>query len=204
MADRAAVLLDGGFVKKRLQIKLKRFPTTTDVVGVVTTIMGHDRLKTHTLYRAFYYDAPPFEGEKLNPFTATKVSYAGNPIAQANRALIDGLEFEPDFAVRRGILLHHGWKLGPNAMKALIKTPRPTVANDFVPDFEQKGVDIRIALDMASIALKRLVDAIVLVTADSDFVPVLKFVRTEGAKLYLSTLGQAPRPELKAHADLVL
>lgn len=43
-----------------------------------------------------------------------------------------------------------------------------------------------------------------LVTCDSDFVPVMKFARTEGSKLYLSTLGQGARPELKAHADLVL
>jgi uncharacterized LabA/DUF88 family protein len=204
MADRVAVLLDGGFVKKRLERSLGRFPTTKDVVAVVGTITGHARLANHTLYRAFYYDAPPFEGEKHNPFTGAKESYAGNPIATANKALIDALEFEPDFAVRRGVLLHHGWKLGASAMKSMIKSPRAAHAADFVPDLEQKGVDIRVALDMATIALKRIVDAIVLVTCDSDFVPVMKFARTEGTRVYLATLGQAARPELKAHADMTI
>lgn len=204
MADRVAVLLDGGFVKKRLQVKLGHFPSPKDVVDVVTSITGHARLSAHTLYRAFYYDAPPFEGEKREPFTGVKVSYANTPVATANRALIDALEFEPDFAVRRGVLLHHGWKLGPSAMKSLVKKPRAPAMADFVPDFEQKGVDIRVALDMATIALKRLVDAIVLVTCDSDFVPVMKFARTEGTRIYLATLGQAARPELKAHADLTI
>ena len=38
----------------------------------------------------------------------------------------------------------------------------------------QKGVDIRIGLDIARIAVKHIVDIIVLVTGDSDFVPVMK------------------------------
>jgi uncharacterized LabA/DUF88 family protein len=68
----------------------------------------------------------------------------------------------------------------------------------------QKGVDIRIGLDMAWIALKRIADALVLVTGDSDFVPVMKFARREGLKVYLEAMGHGVRRELKAHADRVL
>ena len=53
----------------------------------------------------------------------------------------------------------------------------------------QKGVDIRIGLDIAWISLKRVVDVIVLVTGDSDFVPVMKFARKEGLKVILSPMG---------------
>jgi len=68
----------------------------------------------------------------------------------------------------------------------------------------QKGVDIRIGLDIAWISLKRIVDVLVLVTGDSDFVPVMKFARKEGLRVYLETMGHPVRRELKAHADFVL
>ncbi len=68
----------------------------------------------------------------------------------------------------------------------------------------QKGVDIKIGLDLAWIALKRVVDVIVLVTGDSDFVAVMKFARKEGLKVILSPMGHSVRRELKAHADLVI
>ena len=68
----------------------------------------------------------------------------------------------------------------------------------------QKGVDIRIGLDIAWISLKRIVDVIVLVTGDSDFVAVMKFARKEGLKVILKPMGHSVRRELKAHADLII
>ena len=64
---------------------------------------------------------------------------------------------------------------------------------------------MRIGLDMASLALKRLVSTVVIVTGDSDLVPAMKFARREGLRVYLDTLGSRHiRPELKLHADRVL
>ena len=45
---------------------------------------------------------------------------------------------------------------------------------------------------------------LVLVTGDSDFVPVTKFARKEGLKVYLDTMDIRLRRELKAHVDLLL
>ena len=78
-------------------------------------------------------------------------------------------------------------------------------ARDIVPRIEQKGVDMRIGLDIDSLALKRIVDAIVIVTGDSDLVPAMKLARREGLQVFLDTLGQQfVRAELRAHADAVL
>lgn len=77
-------------------------------------------------------------------------------------------------------------------------------AQDLVPDIQQKGVDMRIGLDIATLALKRIVSGIVLVTGDSDMVPAMKFARREGLWIYLYTLGKPVRRELKVHADIVL
>jgi len=67
----------------------------------------------------------------------------------------------------------------------------------------QKGVDMRIGLDIAWLSIKRIVDSVVLITGDSDFVPVMKFARKEGIRVYLETLRHPVRRELKVHADIV-
>jgi uncharacterized protein (TIGR00288 family) len=166
--------------------------------------MGKPRLASGELFRGLYYDAPPFEGQAQNPVDGSVLNFSATPQARLNRQLIDRLELKPDFAVRRGMIIHTGWKLGRAALRSLARRQRAVTAQDFVPDMGQKGVDIRIGLDIARIAVKHMVDIIVLVTGDSDFVPVMKFARTEGIKVYLEPMGHGIRPELKAHADFVL
>jgi len=68
----------------------------------------------------------------------------------------------------------------------------------------QQCVDMHIGLDVASLTLNKIADVIVLVTGDSDFVPVMKFARREGAQLFLVTLGHGVRESLEKHADLLL
>ena len=205
MTDQAAILLDGGFVKKRLKLRLKHFPTTQDVGDLTQTIMGHDRLKGARLFRVIYYDAPPFEGSSKHPLDATVVDFSTTQAAKQNKSLLDSLEVEPDFAVRRGQVANRGWKLGPRALKNLqVGGPRAITPRDLIPDMEQKGVDLRIGLDIATIALKRVVNILVVVSGDSDLVPAMKQARIEGMKVYVEAMGNQIRRELRAHADLVL
>ena len=117
------------------------------------------------------------------------------------------LELTDGFALRMGEtrLSPFVWKLKPNKAGQLIKAPREQKDEDFALDIGQKGVDIRIGLDMARLALRDMVKAVAVVTGDSDFVPAFKFVRREGVKVMLCTLGhKGTRRELKAHADFVL
>jgi uncharacterized LabA/DUF88 family protein len=91
--------------------------------------------------------------------------------------------------------------------KNVLQQSGPTIeisAEDIQPAIRQKGVDMRIGLDIASLALKRQAQVIVLVTADSDFIPAVKFARREGAQLFLITLRHAIRDGLREHADLVI
>lgn len=203
LADRVAVLLDGGFVRKKLQEKLHRPPVAGDIVNVCTQLMGTDRLKDADLLRVLYYDSEPYEGSATNPLSHVSYNFSGTPIALAAKQFLSRLELEPDFAVRRGVVLCHGWKLGSAALKQLAFASRPITAHDLVPDMKQKGIDIRIGLDIARLALKDMVEIVVLVTGDSDFVPVMKFARTEGLKVYLEPMGHSVRRELKVHADFV-
>jgi uncharacterized LabA/DUF88 family protein len=114
------------------------------------------------------------------------------------------LEIQPDFALREGETAVHGWSVGSKALRALTKTPRALVAQDLVPNIEQKGVDLRIGLDIARLSLRGLVDVIVVVTGDSDMVPAFKFARREGVRVYLDHMGHGIKRDLKAHADRAL
>jgi uncharacterized LabA/DUF88 family protein len=94
--------------------------------------------------------------------------------------------------------------VGSRARQDLTKTRRSLKPRDLVPVIQQKGVDLRIGLDIARLALRRLVELIVVVTGDSDLVPAFRFARREGIRVYLDHLGGPVRRQLKAHADRIL
>ncbi len=65
----------------------------------------------------------------------------------------------------------------------------------------QKGVDMRIGLDIASITLKQQADTIILISGDSDFVPAAKLARREGVEFILDPLWQSVNEDLFEHID---
>jgi uncharacterized LabA/DUF88 family protein len=78
---------------------------------------------------------------------------------------------------------------------------RPLSPDDLSISLTQKKVDIKIGLDIAWLASKRIVEKIVLVTGDSDLVPAMKFARREGVMVYLLHFGHTVKEELKEHCD---
>lgn len=66
---------------------------------------------------------------------------------------------------------------------------------------KQKGVDMRIGVDITSLTLKRQVDTIILVAGDSDFVPAAKLARREGIEFILDPLWQQVNADLFEHID---
>lgn len=72
---------------------------------------------------------------------------------------------------------------------------------DLVLNMRQKGVDMKIGIDIATFAYKKLVDQIVLISGDSDFVPAAKLARTEGIDFILDSLGMHINENLVEHID---
>lgn len=76
---------------------------------------------------------------------------------------------------------------------------------DIKPDIKQKGVDLRIGLDVATMAIRGTVDTIVMVTGDTDLMPALKLARKEGLRVYMAQMGKTPLHEsLITHCDQVI
>ena len=72
---------------------------------------------------------------------------------------------------------------------------------DFVPTITQKGVDMKIGIDISSLAFKQQVEQIVLIAGDSDFVPAAKLARREGIDIVLDPLEQDVKDNLFEHID---
>lgn len=202
-----AVVMDGGHVIKRLGREYGRVVTARDVQQLADFLTSKvSKARLSRLYRVFYYDAEPYRKHQTRPLGGPEIRFADTPVAHQREQLLRGLDLSPDFAVRRGDVVFRGWRPSREAMNALQTEPGATVkSEDFQPNFQQQGVDMRIGLDIAALALKRLVDTVVLVTGDADMVAAMRFARREGLRVGLCTLGHPrTRWELRAHADFLL
>lgn len=209
MQRKYAILIDAGFIKRKIG-SIDTPLTAKKVVEFTGKIKARDELKDLFLHRIFYYDAEPLTTKKPKPLTGGQgkweiYDFSSTQMHQTNLQLLEDLKRQPFFAVRLGEVHFRGWsvkqhRLNPRETGTSIKLD----SNDLVPNVQQKGVDMRIGLDIASLSLKDQVDVIVLVTGDSDFIPALKFARREGKQVILVTLGQGIRPEIYAHTDLCI
>lgn len=77
-------------------------------------------------------------------------------------------------------------------------------SGDLKLGLRQKGVDMRIGIDITTLTLKRQVDTIILITGDSDFVPAAKVARREGVEFLLDPLWQSVNDDLHEHVDGVV
>ena len=204
MNPRLAILLDGGFVVKTLQDRNGHFPSAEEIVAETDQIKRAEALAGYDLFRIYYYDAPPpLSAEIVNPLDNSALN---NPTYPQRLHLLQALEMAPNFAIRKGETKFYGWNVRKNAVTKIKANPNYVLKpRDLVPDIKQKGVDLKIGLDIALLSLRQFVQVIVVVTNDSDFVPAFKFARREGMRVFFDNLGQqSRRSELKVHSDFVL
>lgn len=196
-----SILLDGGFVTKKLYTLLgNRQPTAHEVLNFSKCCLKEDE----ELFRIYYYDCPPYEKKITNPISREEIDFSTTEVCGQKKSLQDSLAVTDYIAFRRGVLSFDGWVLKRKALKEITRTARPLTAEDFEPEFTQKEVDIKIGLDVAWLASKRIVQRIILVTGDSDFVPAMKFARREGVQVILVPMGHRQiSVGLKEHADEV-
>lgn len=199
-----AILVDAGFLKHKINDSKQPISEIT-IEAATSLIQGAVELSQSTLYRIYYYDSPPLEKSLINPInTELYARYMPEKTAQ-RKQLLHKLSKLPYYAIRKGDIVDRGWELDK---RVFIKSKDGCLtikANDIKPNLQQKGVDMRIGLDKASLSLKKLVDTVVLVTSDSDFIPAMKFARREGLNLHLVTFGHnGIKEEMYAHTDILI
>ena len=219
MDTKVAVLLDGGFYLKRLP-HIRRDIDATNPQAVAASIgqlidghlrqinevylyPNHERL----LYRCFFYDAWPYDKKAHLPISNRAIDYSRSEQAQFRNELLELLKGEQNLALRMGEVTRPGsasWVLKEGTQKRLLKGEilvSDLTDSDVNANLRQKGVDMRIGLDIASLTLKKLVSIIVLVSGDSDFVPAARLARREGATVILDPLRQEVADDLWEHVD---
>jgi len=200
MKKETAVLIDLGFAIKKLQELLGRSPNATEIRSFALKCLAADE----ELFRIYCYHCAPFGRIVTHPLSLTAIDYSTTATFAHNTKLIADLKTTDNVAYRSGELSFQGWTLNKWSVKNIIKTGRAIVPADIMPDLKQKGVDMKIGLDVAWLASKRIVERIVLVTADSDFISPMKFARREGIQIILVTLGHTTvKKELKEHTDIL-
>jgi uncharacterized LabA/DUF88 family protein len=161
-------------------------------------------VKTPELYRVFFYDCPPLQKKVHLPVSKRALDLSKTPTALFRLAAHERLRHTRKVALRLGRLNESfGWKLTSSAQKRLLAEPGQFLANDddFELDVVQKGVDMRLGMDVASLAYKKQVDQIILVAADADFVPAAKLARREGIDVVIDPMGATPAADLVEHSD---
>lgn len=205
---KTAILVDGGFYRLRAKHLwgLHTPKETADGLFAYCTRHLNERRTDHELYRIFYYDCPPVDKQLYHPLLQSTVNFKTTDHYKWMTEFLDELKEKRKVALRLGTLDENNsaFLLKYDPMKRLIAGKiaiSDLSVTDFEPDIKQKGVDMKIGVDIASLAYKRQVDQIVLIAGDSDFVPAAKLARREGMDFVLDPLDAPIKAELFEHID---
>ena len=179
--------------------------TGEDVAKRLYTIAHRHVGKENILYRIFYYDCHPFDKKMHNPINNRVIDFRSTPEYKFRTELIEALKRRRKVALRLGTLKEsRTWSIYPHKVKELLSgkiEAKDLAPEDVHVELRQKGIDMKIGVDIASLALKRFVDRIVLISGDSDFVPAAKLARREGIDFILDPMGADIEPSLFEHID---
>jgi uncharacterized LabA/DUF88 family protein len=199
---KTAVMLDLGFVLNKLRRLLGNRPSTANEIHG----FAHKCLQApeEELFRIYCYHCWPYAGVEKHPLTQETQDFSQTPQNSAMTNLLRNLSLKDNVALRPGELSFDGWKIKKWSVDSIARTGRALEEQDFVPDLKQKRVDMKIGLDVAWLSSKSIVERIVLVTSDSDFVPAMKFARREGIQIILFHMDHKQvKRDLLVHADEV-
>lgn len=217
---RIAVLIDGGFFFQRILFFRRKYfretllPSAEQFAQILRKLVKlhiEGERSMSELYRVYYYDCPPPTHQirlpliPVNHKTPGHINFNTHPPYQLRRALHEQLRRTRKTALRLGELAKSGeWSLNSHALKALLRGEKKwdeLTNEDFHYHLEQKCVDTKLGMDITTLAMDRLVDVIVLVAGDSDFVPAAKLARMKGIDFILDPMWANTSSSLSEHVD---
>ncbi len=207
---RTAILVDGGFYRKRAKVLWgeKSPKDRAEELRDYCYMHLRDNYENRYLYRVFYYDCPPIVDSTnvYNPLTGKSINLGKTPAGKWAAEFLKELKHQRKFALRLGRLSMNDthYNLRYDAFKKLCAgslAPEDISEADISLNIEQKGVDMKIGIDIVSLAFKKQVNQIILISGDSDFVPAAKQARREGIDFILDPMQASIKPDLHEHID---
>lgn len=214
---KTAVLIDGGFylrcsrrlwnnaTGKERAHELLKYASFHVKRGGCHRLEGGKR----SLYRIFYYDCPPLNGRTIwQPWDGRGTTFGkNNDMFKWITSFQDELSSQTKVAMRFGTIKTEGLQYVPKGevMKDIFKGKRSydsLTQEDFtLIGMKQSGVDMKIGLDVSGLAQTRIVDQIVLIANDTDFIPAIKTARRAGVDFILDPMGEHVNSELVRQVD---
>jgi len=205
---KTAVLVDGAFYKKRSELIYGKMRPDDWVENLMSQCFKHLKHKgsKSELYRIFYYDCEPLGKKVTHPLTGKTIDYSKTDDYKEGMEFLDLLRHKRKVALRLGKLTGNGSDfILPSYNVKKICNEKLTFdklkPNHFKLSIRQKGVDMRLGIDIASLSYKKQVDRIVLIAGDSDFVPAAKLARREGIDFILDPMWNQVSSDLVEHVD---
>jgi uncharacterized LabA/DUF88 family protein len=203
-----AVIVDGGFIRVALFNKTTNKPCGANEIYQKILSIVNTHFPSDQLFRIFYYDSIPDKHNTKkykNPVDNSQVDFLGNIDIDFCIKLCDELKKKEHIAFRYGDLAYDGFSVkSPKTVITKVKAGGVIEPSDFQIKVTQKGVDLKIGLDIAWLSVKRIVDKLLIISGDSDLVPAFKFARKEGLNVYLAPLGRGVKPSMVEHSDKVI
>ena len=205
-----AVMVDGGFYRKRAHYLWKDKSPTDRADELYNYCMSLLRtnynVEFRRLYRILYYDCPPINKKVYHPFLGRTIDLGKSDEYKWTSEFFEALRCKRKMALRLGRLSENTahYNIKNDVLKNLLKGSvniSDLSESDFYFAVEQKGVDMRIGVDIISMAMKKQVQQIILISGDSDFVPAAKQARREGIDFILAPMGAVVKPDLNEHID---
>lgn len=127
----------------------------------------------HELLRCYYYHCLPYQSSPPTDDESRRFA--------SSQRFFNALRRLDLFEVREGKLAYRGIEQGTGK-----------------PIFEQKRVDILLAVDLVLLAAKHRIDKAAILTGDSDFIPAIQSAKNEGVivELWHGSGSTAPHREL--------
>lgn len=205
---KTAIMIDGAFYRKRAfyfwgdKTPEKR---AQELVNYCKRHIKEEKAGAE-LYRIFYYDCPPSTKRVYHPLLKKQIDLSQSEQFEWANKFFHELMHQRKFALRMGRLAEEQatYNIKPAAMRKLMNktiTIDDLTEADFAIEIKQKGVDMRIGVDIASVTFKKQVDRIILISGDSDFVPAAKQARREGVDFILDPMRSPIKDDLYEHID---
>ena len=165
-----AILVDGPFFIRRIR---QIFPSSVhhdakvmaDLVWRLSAahLFERNQPKRH-LFRIFFYDTPVFTQRVTLPVSRQQIDLSKSKEGQFRVAFQRQLQRKRKLAVKLGEAREADtWKLNEDALADLLGkriTVDDLADEDFTPDSHPKGIELRMGVDLATLAYKRQVQQV--------------------------------------------
>ena len=206
---RFVMLIDGAFFVKQVK-EIRRDRQWHNAAAIVATILEFAEAhlaRLNAMHKVqfvpadplansnwmFFYDALPYDGKGVMPITGMGFNYAESRRASFQWNLLRRLKKLSGLELRLGHcrIGDPEWDIKQEYKadfhKGILSQTDLTDMH-FEPTLQQKGVDMQLGVDFATMAIKQQVDTFVLVTGDADFIPAINLARGEGCQVILDPL----------------